>query len=491
MADLDNENLAGGGGGGRNAAKPEDDVVMDQILSRRVTPVPFWKLFFTQTDWTAANYREAWYGHHWPASRTLLFSIMFSSLVSLVVSTIIAPAFWRLHQEHHLDNLGVLHRQCASSLCGNLPSLTCVVDDHKKVHLEHFEDRYRGQNVPLTPACTKALDATKDVFRTLAKADSLPLDYVLSGAKMSDVDLDETEDSLELDKLFDYDVIRFASSSHASLQSSAETTKTTTASTDPDYSLSRFFLSEIQANCSVSLFFDGIGDPLNFPFLSTEDLVAGNRVEGALDRFVCPMAMPENLLQFWSGIALVHEAILGPLMPVFVFFLVFACVYVFTVAQLLSDVFNLLLTTLVLRWVLPWPKDFVGQSKITYWSTFQVLLLLCTLTPHLWGFEWLGLIVGGLFAAISYKVYQNKEAAMEWCFLGALLYGYNSLVPLLDDLAGHLRAMDGLGLFQLAWYWVVGPLIPGQGWWKLVRVYVFWRTFPRRKDNSSHSVKNE
>ena len=81
--------------------------------------------------------------------------------------------------------------------------------------------------------------------------------------------------------------------------------------------------------------------------------------------------------------------------------------------------------------------------------------------------------------------YRSTQAAMEWALLGVLAWGApDTVYPILDsfllmggdgggDLRQRWQQIDFLGIVP----WSIHLLVVGNGWWKLVTIYVVGRSY--------------
>ncbi|OEU21401.1 hypothetical protein FRACYDRAFT_267923 [Fragilariopsis cylindrus CCMP1102] len=209
---------------------------------------------------------------------------------------------------------------------------------------------------------------------------------------------------------------------------------------------------------------------INIPgFIETMLLDApepGQRQQDLFERYACEDEWSDSGREDLALFHAVYERIL-PYRFIVYFTVSFAIKLILNLCELGLLMIHLIPSTFVLRLILRWPKDFVGYRQVTFWSIWQTLVLICTVTSyHETYFPALCWILGSRLGAYQYGV---KMAHLEWGFLYLLLITQSSWGPVLTDLLNKLAMFNGL----LALGQLVLLVIPGIGWWKLVRLYAF------------------
>ena len=139
---------------------------------------------------------------------------------------------------------------------------------------------------------------------------------------------------------------------------------------------------------------------------------------------------------------------------------------------------SVFLTTLLVRWLLPWPQDGIGDNKITFWRTWRTLLLIGIVTSQRYGDLGDAILAGTLYSCAHY--FGDAEAARAWVDLGVAWFGLPYLFPLLDKAMDAIAMIDFLNIARVAG-WGFGLFLHGQGWWKLVFLYAILRAHPSWK----------
>lgn len=154
---------------------------------------------------------------------------------------------------------------------------------------------------------------------------------------------------------------------------------------------------------------------------------------------------------------------------------VFFCMVVLLDILLVMN--QLIISTFVVRLLLPKMSKDYGVDEVTFWSTWKAFLLMTALTETkhcLFGDKTFVLMT--IPAAMAFY-YREHRASWEWAFLGVLSYGFESVHPWLDRVTAAVLTVDTLGIVYSLVSWV-GIIVPGEGWYKLVRVYVFVMAYP-------------
>jgi len=140
--------------------------------------------------------------------------------------------------------------------------------------------------------------------------------------------------------------------------------------------------------------------------------------------------------------------------------------YMVTVTSLLWIMVRVLLPAWILKRSLSWPYG-VNLSKI--WFQLVMLCFVSNFRAHTSA-------VLPAVMAVGASCYRDYKAAMEWAFLGILAWGGpDTIYPVLDAAMSGIRwrSIDVLGIAPFA----INLLAVGEGWWKLVTLYVVVRSY--------------
>ena len=149
--------------------------------------------------------------------------------------------------------------------------------------------------------------------------------------------------------------------------------------------------------------------------------------------------------------------------------------YCRSLGSLLWIMLRVLWPAYVMKRFLSWPED----KSIDYWNIWRNLVLLCLVSSSQANNS---LVLTAIMTAGA-CYYRNTQAAMEWALLGVLAWGApDTVYPVLDSLlmmggGGGLKQrwkqIDFLGIVP----WFIHVLVVGEGWWKLVTMYVVGRSY--------------
>jgi len=388
-----------------------------------VEPIGFFRAFATQSNMKGRFCRETWYGFHSVWLR-ILFFILFTSFVYTLQEALDVPSI-KFKSDVELQEMRDVHSSCLRSFCDvarDIPPIDCIVG--RDGHSAYMDiEAYDGpRDIPFPHSCHLAMQKTFGM-------DPLIYDFIhiRNGTALS-----QALSQLNL--------------------------------------MEPLFLIHHET-CTINRRgFGPIGSMLmDFP-------EPGQRQQNLFERYACE--------DEWSDIA---REILALYHAVYEWILTYRFIVYFTVsfaARLIGNLCDLgclkiylIPSTFVLRLILRWPKDFVGYRQVTFWSIWQTLVLICIVTPSFtpyhegWGslhhyFPALCLILGSRLGAYQYG---DKKALLEWGFLYLLVITQSSWTTVLTDLLNKLAMFNGL----LALGQLVLLVIPGIGWWKLVRLYAF------------------
>jgi hypothetical protein len=386
-----------------------------------VEPIGFFRAFATQSNMKGRFCRETWYGFHSVWLRILLF-ILFTSFLYTLQEALDVP-FIKVMSDVELQEMRDVHSSCLRSFCDvarDIPPIDCIVG--RDGHSAYMDiEAYNGpRDIPFPHSCHLAMQKT-----------------------------------FGLDPLI-YDLIHIRNGT-ALLQALSQLNL-----------MEPFFLIHHET-CTFTI--PGSGSIGTMLIDAPEP---GQRQQNLFERYVCE----DELSDSDSGreyLALFHaryEWILTYRFIVY-FTVSFAAGLIGNLCDLGLLMIHLIPSTFVLRLILRWPKDFVGYRQVTFWSIWQTLVLICVVTSYHegWGslhhyFLALSLILGSRLGAYQYG---GKKALLEWGSLYLLFITQSSWTTVLADLLNKLAMFNGL----LALGQLVHLVIPGEGWWKLVRVYAF------------------
>lgn len=436
--------------------------------------------FFTQSDWTGKISRETWYGKHHPWRRILAFVMLsaWSSSASLLVwmYTEVFPADVPIMDisltPHDLWKIKMTHYNCFHSLCddiGRTTAVDCLVsDDGFSAKVELAE--YQSPAVFFTEDCHIAIDATFG-YRYLdgdEKIGARPI--ALVNIQTEEIPANATASTKE----------------HSAAKTSILTllpdcSITVNASPDMNPEEREYIRKTLNVDMSewestINGHYDKHKDNMdlsvaaNLMGLPNDAKPPGYRESNVLKKLFCPEEMASE----------VQELILPSAGTIYN--LVIDCRHVILAVGLSLYSYCMSLGTLV--WLMLrvlWPawvmKRFLSwPESIDYWHIWRSLLLLCLLSS----FHANSLVLtAAMTAGACY--YRNTQAATEWAMLGVLAWSATDVVyPVLDSFLGgdgglqqKWQQIDFLGIVP----WSIHLLVVGEGWWKLVTLYVVGRSY--------------
>lgn len=428
----------------------------ENVNGRAETEVDRWKAFVTQVDWSGEVMQESWYGHRNPCRRLALW-VHFSSFIGCLTMTVHGFSNWPILRPYlsveELTDIQNSHEACLESICSSLEdiSFTCEMNDDASVIV--VGDPLPTQRVPLPDICHAAIEKTfgKDAEEQLLATNK---------------NIDSTK-AVHRDSSHRLDLLHFGDFAN-------DTTNIPLFKIHPGDCLAQEMLLE------HLVFGDMFWGPASMSFMV--DLVdsfsmnAGDQETVHLRSYVCPHSM-SRLLQ---------EEVLPQSQQLYRFFLTWrrsasvALMYfghmTFFSAECATNIFFLLVPAMILCVMVP--RNHIRGRKISFVSIMATLMILTSLTDE--GTASTSETIRTGLLIVSALSFDNTKAATEWCFLYFLSYMEVGSIPI-NFLNDWLSPFD-TSQKMLPWVeTILSILIPGDGLWKLVSVYVLYMAFPTVK----------
>jgi hypothetical protein len=402
-----------------------------------VEPIGFFRAFATQSNMRGRLCRETWYGHHSPCLRILLFVLCLSFTrtlqVLLDIQALDVPIL-KAMSDVELQELRDVHSSCLRSFCEvarDILPIDCIVGrDGHSAYMYH-EAYNHPRIVPLSHSCRLATQ------KTVGMDPTIDLIHIRKGTEFSQSNLTETAI---------YETIFHI---------------------DPE-------------TCTVEM----KGIPHN-PFKVFSMLLdapePGQRQQNLFERRACLDEWSDSGREAFSSAHAVYAWILTYRLTVY-YAVAFASLLINHLYALGWLMIRLIPSTFVLRLMLRWPKDFLGYHQVTFWSIWRnlVLIYIVTSRPNLGGYApavhsriFLILPLSMILGAYHFR---DMKALREWGCLYLLWITQSSWTSDLTDLLNKLAVSDGLNLVPALGH-LVNLVIPGKGWWRLVRLYAFCMSY--------------
>eukprot|EP00979_Chaetoceros_neogracilis_P003926 scaffold687_cov288-Chaetoceros_neogracile.AAC.18 len=402
---------------------------MRAVEGEIVEPIGFFRAFATQSNMRGRLCRETWYGHHSPRLRILLF-VLFSSFtrtlqVLLDIQALDVPIL-KVMSDVELQELRDVHSSCLRSFCEvarDILPIDCIVgrDGHSAyMYPEAYYNHPRI--VPLSHSCRLATQ------KTVGMDPTIDLIHIRKGTEFSQSNLTETAI---------YETIFHI---------------------DPE-------------TCTVKI--QGTPhNPFNVFSMLLDAPEPGQRQQNLFERRVCLDEWSDSGREqaLFSSVHADYAWILTYRLTVY-YAGAFAGLLIIHLCDLGWLMIRLIPSTFVLRLMLRWPKDFLGYHQVTFWSIWRNLVLICIVTSNLFPRIRISLILPLSMILGAYHC-GDMKALREWGCLYLLWITQSSWTSYLTNLLNKLAVSDGLNLVPALGH-LVNLVIPGKGWWKLVRLYAF------------------
>ena len=457
--------------------------------------------FFTQSDWTGQVCRETWYGKHHPWRRILRFCVvsswawtastlvwLYTDVFAAVDDTgngLIVPIMQLDLTPRELERIKDTHYQCIQSLCENIGrtvEVACVVnDDGRSAHLELGEDQ--PELVFFTEECHFATEATfgmryldgdetigsKPIAFLRIQTEEIPANVTAAAQKTSN-----TPSSI-LTLLPDCSI-----TVNPSPMMNAEDMENIRQTLNVDVAeWEDSVFSGIDSQTGTDIYVKA-----NLLGLPNHAKPPGYRESHVLKNLFCPEEMSDEIQE----VILPNAGVIYHLVMECRHLLLAGGLSLYSYALSFGTLAWLMVRVLFPAWImkrfLSWPES------IGYWHIWRSLLLLCVVSRMGANNSWAltaAMVIGACY-------YRDTQAAMEWAFLGILAWGApDTVYPVLDSFFS-----DG-GAWQRAWQqidflgivpWSFHVLVVGEGWWKLVTLYVVGRSYQSLR-RSLRPVTNE
>ena len=492
-----------------NPVPPPGDAIV--AADNEDDQTPFLGAFFVQSDWTGPVCRESWENKHYPWRRILCFLMLSSWAWSWSTSMWLymdvfpgdsdssadndqPPAFsgaipiMQLElTPQELGRIKATHANCVQSLCndiGRTVDVSCVVnDDGVTARLELGEEQ--SELVYFTEECHVATEETFG-YRYLdgdERIGALPIALMHMQGKGTLPKQNET-----------------ASSKNSKHAANTNKNKRSILTLLPDCSITiNTDSSEWMVNAEEM---EQIRKTLNIDLTEWENTMKGHHKRGGgevdfsvaahllglphpakqpgyreahvLKHLFCPEEMsPEVQEHILPAVELTYHWMID-CRHYILFFLVTLFSYSRSFGSLVWIMLRVLWPAHVMKRCLPWPDD----KTIGYWNIWRNLVLLCVVSSS----HTNSLVLTAVMTAGA-CYYRNTQAAMEWALLGVLAWGApDTVYPVLDSflmmgggggLKQRWKQIDFLGIVP----WTIHVAVVGEGWWKLVTLYVVGRSY--------------
>ena len=425
---------------------------MNRANDQRETELDRWRDLVTQVDWGGQVMQESWYGHRNPCRRLALW-VHLSAFVGCLTLTFHAFSRWPILHPYltpnELKDIKDSHSACFDSICQavELITFTCEMTQDSQVVI--VDDPLPAGRVELPQECHRAIEKTfgKDAEHEL-----------LASARNAD---DDTTTRRQLDLLHFGNVTE-------------DVKNIPIFQIRPDECLAYERLLE------HLVLDDMFWGPTTLSFMvdlvDTFKMSPGDRQTVHLRTYVCPHSMSR----------LMKEEVLPQSKQVYKVFmkwrrtstvaLLYFCHMVYYSVNSATNMFFLLIPACVLWCFLP--KGELRGHRITLFHTLTTLLVLTALTEEGTASR-LETIRTGILVASALS-FDNSKAAVEWGFLYFLSFMEVDRIDwsIPNDWLLSLDTSHKV----IQWVSMIIPvLIPGDGLWKLVSLYVLCMSFPRRE----------
>lgn len=432
-----------------------------QKADNETNHVAFFRAFTTQSDWSGPVARETWQAKHSLWRRLLAFSLILGVLPSM--ETILLGFFKAVNDDSRipiLENLSseqmasirAAHLACAESLCDlaeTIP-LDCVRGADNSLSADF--GRFDGPDIITLPEiCRDALEETVgsvwDVNLMQVQRDGSVADASTTSTKLPGL--------ATLDKTHKSSLLTFYPD--CSVEGNAQT----------------IFPPDNQENHTA---FDNNNETIHLhPFaISLNNFfpnTTGDRKENVLTNLFCPDDMDpgtQEKIKEWYDLAMANPGGLACVFAVVVLGGMVVYNFVSTLSLVVWLMIRMIIPASVAQRVLSWPKN------TSNWHIWQAMVLLGLISsqsasrvPSL----------SCIMAASAFLFHSDTKAAFEWTFLGVLAWGSTTVDPYLGSFATSLFLPESWGVLTWIVRSVIHLLVVGEGWWKLVTVYVFARSY--------------
>lgn len=449
---------------------------------------------FTLSDWSGPASIGNWYGRSHPWRRILAFAAIssWSWTANILYQVYVSPSqssssyaeddllsvlgqipILQARTRAEIEAMKLAHQDCFSSLCeevGRSTAITCIVNDDGVTSRVEYGDDIVDPFVDFPEACHVATEVTFGdryldgfTFEDESREDVAAIAFI-SLSKITSENLNETTTSKRaslLTLLPDCSLmISDPDVSPAELQALKEKLNLKVGGNWND--LYQDFQEQTQQQQPLDV-------SLSFDLMQLVHLYKtpppGHRETNVLKYLFCVDEMPEDVRQAaLPTLTWIYNFLMDYRQEILTVLLYFANLsFAFlTIAWLML---RLVVPSMLMKRVLSWPD---GISTTHIWNA---LLVLCLVTS----FRLIQSPVLAGFMACGALWYRNFTAAMEWSFLGILAWAASDTIyPYLDDvLLGQLEKFDGLDIL----YWTTHIFVIGEGWWKLVTIYVVYRAY--------------
>jgi hypothetical protein len=424
---------------------------MNEANDRRETELDRWRDLVTQVDWGSQVMQESWYGHRHPCRRLALW-VHLSAFVGCLTLTFHAFSSWPiLHPYLTPNELKVIqdsHAACFDSLCRAVESITFTCEMMPDSQVVILDDPLPAGRIELPQECHRAIEITfgKDSEHEL-----------LASARNAESD-PSTRKQLDL--------LHFGNVTE-------DVTNIPIFQIQPEECLAYERLLE------HLVLGDMFWGPTTLSFMidlvDTFKMNPGDRQTVHLRTYVCPQSMSQHMKkEIIPQSKQVYKSFMKWRRTSTVALLYF-CHMVYYSVNSATNMFFLLIPASVLWCFLP--KAEIRGQRITLFHTLTTLLLLTALTEEGTASRLETIRTGILIA--SALSFDNSKAAVEWGFLYFL--SFMEVDRIEWGVPNDWLVALGPSFQVIQWASTIFPvLIPGDGLWKLVSLYVLYMAFPRR-----------
>ena len=464
----------------------------DNSRNRNATKMSFWQAFVTTFDFQGPSVQEAWHGHHFPWRRTLVCIALccWTNMISLFTA-IILEAYWP-----------------QSSPLGLLPILRFMnATTREQVRKSHVD-------------CVKSL---QDIFKHDVTFDCLfrdtPAGFVGVGIDYEAYDgpnkldwpascKDAYNNTLGRRALNQFSFWEdtsdngFVSAASKGLTWANVTTMVRISPLEGDESQSDPAFLVVYPNCTMGILVDFIQDITGEEMLNIFDV---NQfiidMKNVTERFnVIPE--PERGISripsmMWQLISLyldndffreipfesIHSWIIRHRQGLSFCVASYALTLLYG-QRLLETMMRAFVLAIIVRWILPWPRDQIGKNKVTFWSIWNVLIMISTILDGYipitmfhddsWVFM---LIYDSVIVFAAYKYTNNYRVFHEYAFISIARLLLRNELGFDSWQIPYEEGIFGGSIFS----WVA-MLIPGYyDSSKLINAYAICRAYPFRR----------
>eukprot|EP00797_Seminavis_robusta_P008259 Sro157_g071370.2 (450) ;mRNA; f:93326-94675 len=389
--------------------------------------------------------------------------------------------------EQELNAIKESHGLCLESLCqeiGRGIDVDCVVNEDGKTGRTEF-----GANVPsqifFPKACHDATEATLG-FPFLDGDEEMGIAPVafISVAKDPNMGQNETVAMLEAQKslltLLPECAIVVNAAAPVVSQEEMESIKESLKFNNNDHGEWDKLFEELNQQEPQPLEMALTLDLLSLT--SQQQYTPGHRETHVLKKLFCPEDMPPEVQQkVIPTLQVIYTFFMDYRIEMLIMFL-FASHSVLSVGTVCWLVVRLILPAMLMKKFLSWPHH--ASNIISFWDIWRTLILLCMVSSY-------GLsspVLSVVLALGAWVLCGDTTAAMEWAFLGCLAWSADDMIfPFLDTWVGDpMSQIKGMRILNF----VINSVVVGEGWWKLVTIYVIAKSYQGLNAKQRQSSKN-